>query len=161
MNGASLIGLAPNGPNGSKVDANSTSVGGRSASTGTWYSRSARVITRPEESSRTSSNSAAPSACATPPSTWPRSCTGLSTVPASTAWTDCSTRISPVSAQTATRNPWTVNDTDRDRPSQYPSASSSFPSSASPLAARAAIASARAWAARIVAVPATAIPVDP
>ena len=118
LNGASLIGLAPYGPNGSKVAANSTSVGGTSASTGTWYSRSARVVTRPPESSRTSSNSAAPSACPTPPSTCPRSWTGLSTVPASTAWTDCSTRISPVSAQTATRNPWTVNDTDRDRPSQ-------------------------------------------
>jgi hypothetical protein len=118
LNGASLIGLAPKGPNGSTVEANSTSVRGRSASTGTWYSRSTRVTTRPAPSTTTESNSAAPRACATPPSTWPRSCTGLSTVPASTACTDCSTRISPVAAQTATRNPCTVNATDRVRPSQ-------------------------------------------
>jgi hypothetical protein len=62
LNGASLIGLAPNGPSGSLVAAKCTSVRGRSASTGTWYSRSARVVTRPDPSTRTSSNSAAPSA---------------------------------------------------------------------------------------------------
>ena len=156
LNGASLIGLAPNGPSGSWVPAACTSVRGRSASTGTWYSRSVRVVTRPAASSRTSSNRAAPSACATPPSTWPRSCTGLITVPASTACTDCRILISPVRTSTATRKPCTANDTDRERPSQYPSASRGL--SVSGLAA---IASSSARAARSVAVPATTVPVDP
>jgi hypothetical protein len=118
LNGASLIGLAPSGPSGSWPAANSTSVRGTSARTGTWYSRSARVVTRPATSTRTSSNSAAPSACATPPSTCPRNCTGLSTVPASTACTDCRILISPDPALTATRNPCAQNVADRARPSQ-------------------------------------------
>jgi hypothetical protein len=161
LNGASLIGLAPSGPSGSLPAANSTSVRGRSARTGTWYSRSARVVTRPPPLTRTSSNKAAPSACATPPSTWPRSCTGLMTVPASTACTDCRIRISPVSTLTATRNPCTQEVADRARPSQYPSASSGLPAWSSSLSSRAAISSASARAARRVAVPATTVPVDP
>ncbi len=160
LNGASLIGLAPSGPSGSKPGTKITSVRGRSASTGTWYSRSARVVTRPVAEIRTSSNSAAPSACATPPSTWPRSWTGLSTVPASTACTDCRMRISPVAALTATRNPWAQNVTDRAVPSQYPSASSGLPPPASPCPPDA-ISDASARAARSVAVPATTVPVDP
>ncbi|OUD85137.1 hypothetical protein BC477_12050 [Clavibacter michiganensis subsp. michiganensis] len=60
---------------------------------------------------------AVPIACAVPPSTWPRSCAGLSTVPASTACTERRMRTSPVAGSTATRNACTLNARERRAPS--------------------------------------------
>ena len=73
------------------------------------------MVTAPSSSSRTSSYSAAPSAWATPPSTWPRHCSGSSPCRRRRPARDCRMRTSPVSGSTATRNPWTLNATERGR----------------------------------------------
>ena len=96
LNGLSLMDLAPSGPSASSVSAKKISVRGTSAKVGTWYCRRIRVSTVPSALIRTSSNSAAPSACAMPPSIWPRHCSGFTTTPASAACTLCRMRISPV-----------------------------------------------------------------
>ena len=79
-------------------------------------------MTSPRSSTRTVSKSVAPSACATPPSTWPRHCIGFITLPASAAWTLRRMRISPVSGSTARRNHWALKATERGEPPQWPSA---------------------------------------
>ncbi|SHW52337.1 Uncharacterised protein [Mycobacteroides abscessus subsp. abscessus] len=61
-------------------------------------------------------------ACATPPSTWPRHCWGLTTTPASAVCTDCRMRTVPVCGRTATRNAWTLKATERGVPSWCPTA---------------------------------------
>ena len=88
------------------------------------------MVTRPASSTLTSSYSAAPSACAMPPSICPRHCLGLTTTPASAAWTLCRIRSSPVPVFTATRKPWTLNATERGVPPQRPSPESSTPAAA-------------------------------
>ena len=102
--------------------------------------------------------SAAPRACATPPSTCPRHCTGLMTVPASAACTLCRMRISPVAG--AHRDPEALHvERHRSGPGRRCAPRPPAASRRSPPAA--AIASASARAARSVAIPATTMPVEP
>ena len=78
------------------------------------------MVTVPSPSRIISSYSAVPIACATPPSTWPRHCSGFITKPASAACTDCRIRTSPVAVSTATRKPCTLNASERGAPSWRP-----------------------------------------
>ncbi len=91
------------------------------------------MVTSPRSSTRTRSNRVAPRACATPPSTWPRHCSGFITRPASAPWTLRRIRISPLSGSTASRNHCELNATERGEPPQCPS-----PVSVTPCAAAAA-----------------------
>ena len=71
------------------------------------------MVTRPSASRSTCSARVAPSAWATPPSTWPRHCSGFMTVPASAVCTLRRIRISPVPRVDGDPEPLGV---ERDRP---------------------------------------------